>query len=206
MAKKTNDEKIITALDAIDSSVRQLRAFGAKYDEHIDRAALRGDDAKARQLINQKISVFSLADQLITLKSNIELGAYTAKVMSDLGALPAAIKACKGLLSESPDFKKLGSSIARIFKDMEKPETEISKLNRTLEDVLSPQPANTLESRLDGPKAEESDQFKAEYAAMVERIKGKVVSEPVAKPASTPVDQTGNIDYATLIDEENKKK
>mgnify|MGYP005799126069 CR=1 FL=1 len=207
MTKKDNDEKIIAALDAIDSSVRKLQKFGAKYDDHIDRAALRGDDARAKQLIKQKIGVFSLADQLSTLKSNIELGAYTAQVMSDLGTLPAAISACKGLLSESPNFKKLGDSIKRIFKDMQKPETEISKLNGILENVLSPAPASTLTSRLDGTAdTEMSDQFKAEYAAMLERIKVKVASEPIAKPAAAANDETGDIDYADLIEEENRKK
>lgn len=96
MFKKDNDSKIIEALDALDGSVRKLQKFGARYDEHIDRAALRGDDARAKQLIRQKIGVYNLAEQLATLKSNIELGAYTAQVMSDLGALPAAIAACKG--------------------------------------------------------------------------------------------------------------
>ena len=207
MTKKDNDEKIIAALDAIDSSVRKLQKFGAKYDDHIDRAALRGDDARAKQLIKQKIGVFSLADQLSTLKSNIELGAYTAQVMSVLGTLPAAISACKGLLSESPNFKKLGDSIKRIFKDMQKPETEISKLNGILENVLSPAPASTLTSRLDGTAdTEMSDQFKAEYAAMLERIKVKVASEPIAKPAAAANDETGDIDYADLIEEENRKK
>lgn len=207
MAKKSNDEKILNALDALDASMRQLRKFGAKYDTHIDNAALRGDDVRARKLIKQKIGVYALADQLSTLKSNMELGAYTAKVMSDLGTLPDAITACKGLLSESPNFKKLGDSIKRIFKDMQKPEAEISRLNDILDDVLSPGQASTLESRLDGTDfIEDSDQFKAEYASMMERLKGKVASEPVAKPASETNDATGDIDYATLIEEENKKK
>ena len=52
MAKKmSNDEKIIAALDALDKSTRNLEKFGAKYDEHIDRAAMRGDDKRAKQLI-----------------------------------------------------------------------------------------------------------------------------------------------------------
>ena len=207
MFRKDNDSKIIEALDALDGSVRKLQKFGARYDEHIDRAALRGDDARAKQLIRQKIGVYNLAEQLATLKSNIELGAYTAQVMSDLGALPAAIAACKGLLAESPNFKKLGDSIKRIFKDMQKPETEISKLNDILEEALSPKPAITLASRLDGTANDEvSDQFKAEYAAMVERIKGKVATEPIAKPITAADDATGDIDYADLIEEENRKK
>ena len=143
----------------------------------------------------------------VYVDSIIPQNAYTAQVMSDLGALPAAIAACKGLLAESPNFKKLGDSIKRIFKDMQKPEAEISKLNDILEEALSPKPAITLASRLDGTANDEvSDQFKAEYAAMVERIKGKVATEPVAKPITAADDATGDIDYADLIEEENRKK
>lgn len=208
MAKKlSNDEKIIAALDALDKSVRNLQKFGARYDEHIDRAAMRGDDVRAKQLIKQKIGVYALSEQLVTLKGNLELGAYTSQVMSDLGTLPAAIAGCKGLLSESPNFDKLGKSIKRIFKDMQKPESEISKLNDILDGVLAPQAERSLTSRLDGVSAaEESDQFKAEYAAMMERIKSKVAPETIAKPVAAAEGITGDIDYAGIVEEENKKK
>ena len=210
MAKKmSNDEKIVAALDALGKSVRNLQKFGAKYDEHIDNAAMRGDDKRVKQLIKQKIGVYSLADQLETLKGNIKLGAYTAQTMSDLGKLPDAIAGCKGLLAESPNFDKLGKSIKRIFSDMEKPVDEISKLNEILDGVLTQPEEASLASRLDGTsEMEESDQFKAEYAAMMERVKGKVAGETIAKPAATAeaVGATGDINFDGIIAEENKKK
>ena len=204
MAKKqTNDEKIILALDAVDKSVRNLQKFGAKYDSYIDEAAIRGDDARAKQLIKQKIRVYSLAEQLKTLKSNIELGAYTAHAISDLGKLPAAISGCKGLLAESPDFDKLGKSISSIFKDIDKSETELAKLN----EILDPAPVASISSRLDGVAEDEvSDQFKAEYAAMIERVKGKVSTEKVASADAISSKATGEVDYEGIIAEENKKK
>ena len=206
MAKKqTNDQKIIAALDALDKSVRNLQKFGAKYDAYIDEAAMRGDDARAKQLIKQKIRVYALIEQLKTLKSNIELGAYTSHAISELGTLPAAIAGCKGLLAESPDFAKLGKSITSIFKDINKSEEELAKLN----EILDPKPVQTVASRLDGgneDETEESDQFKAEYAAMIERVKGKIAPEAVSKPDDADVSSTGDIDYAGIVDEENKKK
>lgn len=206
MAKKqTNDQKIIAALDALDKSVRNLQKFGAKYDAYIDEAAMRGDDARAKQLIKQKIRVYALIEQLKTLKSNIELGAYTAQAISELGKLPAAIAGCKGLLAESPDFTKLGKSITSIFKDINKSEEELAKLN----EILDPKPVESISSRLDGTTTdavEESDQFKAEYAAMIERVKGKITPEAVSKPDDADVSATGDIDYAGIVAEENKKK
>lgn len=204
MAKKqNNDEKIIAAFDALDKSTRNLQKFGAKYDNYIDEAAMRGDDARAKQLIKQKIRVYALIEQLKTLKSNIELGAYTSQAISELGKLPSAISGCKGLLAESPDFTKLGKSITSIFKDINKSEEELAKLN----DILNPAPVASISSRLDGVAEDEvSDQFKTEYAAMIERIKGKISPETVAKPDGAGVTATGDIDYAGIVAEENKKK
>ncbi len=203
MKKQSNDEKIISAMDALDKGVRTLEKYGARYDEHIDAAALRGDDARAKQLIKQKHKVYALAGQLGTLKGNIELGAFTAQAISQLGKIPEAIAGCKGLLAETPDFTKLGKSITAIFEDMDKSESEIAKLN----EILEPRPVETISSRLDGTnisEEENSDWFKAEYAAMIERIKPKVAPEAVARPVENPA--TGEIDYAGIIDEENKKK
>lgn len=204
MAKKqTNDEKIITALDALDKSERNLQKFGAKYDPYIDEAVIRGDDARAKQLIKQKIRVYALIEQLKTLKSNIELGAYTAHAISELGKLPVAISGCKGLLAESPDFTKLGKNITAIFKDINKSESELAKLN----DILNPEPVNSISSRLDGVADDEmSDQFKAEYAATIERVKGKIAPEKIANSVSFDAISTGDIDYAGIVAEENKKK
>lgn len=204
--KKLSDEdKIINLLDATDRSVKKLQKFAASYDKYIDEAAIKGNDTRARQLIKQKCGVINLSEQLIMLKSNIQLGAYTAQVMSDLSALPAALEGCKGLLSKSPDFKKVGDSITRIFKDMKTPVSELDKLNATLDEVLSPELTSSTTSRLDPTPEEDSDQYKAEYAAMLERIKGTVNPEPVAKP-STNIEPTESIDFAGLVDEENKKK
>lgn len=201
--KKNNEEKVIEAMDALDRSVRSLQKFGARYDAYIDEAAIRGDDARAKQLIKQKIRVYQLCEQLKTLKSNIELGAFTAHAISELGKLPDAITGCKGLLAESPDFTKLGKSITAIFKDIDKSEQGISKLN----EILEPTPKATIASRLDGAAEDElTDQFKTEYAAMIERVKGKVTPENVANPAQSAIGATGDIDYAGIVAEENKKK
>ena len=60
---------------------------------------------------------------------------------------------------------------------------------------------------MDGVAEDEvSDQFKTEYAAMIERVKGKVAPETVANPEATDAVSTGDIDYAGIVAEENKKK
>lgn len=205
MKKKLSDsDKVVAALDALDRSVSSLARFRDRYDGYIDEAAMRGDDARAKQLIKQKIRVRKLGEQLCTLKSNIELGAFTSQAISELGKLPGAISGCKGLLAETPDFSRLGRSISSIFSDINKSESEIAKLN----DLLDPQPVPTITSRLDGgvPADELTDDFKAEYEAMVMRVGDKAFPESVAKSDSTHVTPTGEIDYAGIMSEENKKK
>lgn len=198
----SNEEKVVAALDALDKAERILLKFGDKYNRHIDEAALRGDEARAKQLIKQKIRVYALTTQLKTLKGNIELGIFTSQAISELGTLPAAIAGCKGLLAESPDFSKLGKSIMSIFKDISKSEDELAKLN----DILAPKPATSVTSRLDGvPEDELSDEFKAEYREMIERLKGPT-TEPIIKPSVTAATATGDIDYAGIVEELNKKK
>ena len=54
--QSTNDEKIITAMDALDKSVRDLQKFGTKYNDYIDEAAIRGDDARAINSSNKRFA------------------------------------------------------------------------------------------------------------------------------------------------------
>lgn len=199
--KQSDDSKIINAMDSVDKAVRILRKYGSSFDEYIDEAAIRGNDARAKQLIRQKIRVLDLVDQLTEVKSNITLGAYTSYALAELGKLPDAISACKGLLADSPDFDKLAKSLASIFSDISKSEQEIAKLNN----ALTTEPTGTIESILATDEPEKSERFNAEYAAMIERIKGRVAPESVAKPAAD-VDATGDIDYAGIVEDENKKR
>jgi hypothetical protein len=206
MAKKqSNDEKIIGAMDALSRSICNLGNLRNKYNNYIDEAALRGDDARAKQLIKQKIRLSALIRQFETLNSNIALGVYTSQALSELGKLPAAIVGCKGLLAESPDFSKLGKSIASIYKDIGKSESELADLNKLFEPI----PIRSVSSRLDEiPEDEKSDEFKAEYAAMIERL--KPIPDSVQQPKDIDITDgltsTGNIDYKGIVDEENKKK
>lgn len=202
--KMSNEEKVVAALDALDNSVRILKTYGERYKNFIDEAAIRGDDNRAKQLIQQRIRVIQLSESLKTLKGNIELGIYSSQALSELGKLPEAVAGCKGLLAESPNFSKLENSIERIFQDIDKSEKGIAKLN----EMLEPKPTSNLESRLTGNTTyefENTDKFKAEYAAMIERIKPKIIAEKVTTPLET-LETTGDIDYAGIIAEENKKE
>ena len=204
--RKENEEAIVNVLDSIDIAVKNLTKFGEKYDSYIDEAALRGDDRRARQLISQKVNVFNFIRNLQAFKSNVTLGAYTAMTLSSLEGLPRAIKSCKGLLAQTPDFSKLSSSMKTIFDDIDKAQQELAKLG------CCPQGNGTLESRLLGDDISDdnlSEEFKTEYAAMMSRVKAQIPGEKVASPAATfdndNARDTGAFDYAGIIEEEKKK-
>lgn len=206
--KQTNEEKIVAALDSLDKQVRDLRKFGSSYDAYIDEAGLHNNKERVTQLIKQKMGVYAAADRLSVLKSNMMLGASSANIAVGLSTLDAAIAGCKGLLAKTPNFDKLNKNVEKVFKDINSTSEAIDKLNGVLDKALTPQSSGTLSSRLDGTsEIEESDQFKAEYAAMIERIKGKVTpADTVAKPAAAN-DATGdNIDIAGIIEDENNKR
>lgn len=205
--RKDKEQQILAAMDALDRGVRTLEKFGARYDEYIDKAAASGDDARARQLIRQKHRVYSIAKLIGSLKSNLELGAFSSHALSQLSGLPDALAACKGLLSEMPDLDKLTKSLQSLFSSMNETEKGLEALNRALE----PQPVETIGSRLDGASAYEEDNsewFQAEYAAMIERLKangGAPISAPAAA-ASAVGAPTGEIDYRGIIEEEKKRQ
>lgn len=199
--RQKNEEKVIAALDALDSAVGTLQKYAETHDGYIDEAALHRNDARAKQLIHQKISVCNLVEQIKLIKSHIEMGAYTASALSKLSMLPDALASCKGMFRQSPNLQKLGNDINAIYQELNETENAMSKLNES----LMPKPKRTLAIRLDGvdSEEEESEQFKAEYAAMLERLKGKVGTKTIATPDSANSDErvgTGMLDFAGIID------
>ena len=205
--KLTNEEKVVLALDTLDKQMKDLRKFGASFDDFIDEAGLHNNKQRVTQLIKQKIGVYAAADRLSILKSNLMLGASSAQLAVGLSTLDAAIAGCKGLLAQTPNFEKLNKNVEKVFKDIQGTSDAVDSLNSVLDQALTPQASSTIASRLDGNYgAEDSEQFKAEYAAMMERIKSQVAGDTVTKPQSATNDSTGDfIDIAGIISDENKK-
>lgn len=203
--KQTNDEKIIKTLVAIDKSIRDLGKFKEKYDSYIDEAFMREDEQRVVQLIKQKVRVGKLIDQLGKIKSQIELGAFSAQAISELGTLPEAIAACKGIMSETPNFEKLGKSLLSVFKDIDKSEVELEKLN----EILDPKPALSLDSKLGttGTVATkdpfmDTPEYKKEFENLCIRIR-PILEGGIPKPDAMPTD---NMDLASIMRRENEEK
>jgi hypothetical protein len=190
MAKKwSKDEKIIEAMETLDMFIRNLDAFRNKYDDYIDEAVLCGDDARARQLIKQKIRVSVLIRQFKTFRSDIMLGACTMKAESKLYKLSAIIAEYKGRLTETLN-SELEKSNVSFYVCIEKLEAEIEKFNKEFAVI----PIGSIPNRLNEIP---EDEIQAELR---DHIPGRM---PVQR--SKEIDITDNIDYKGIVDEENKK-
>lgn len=197
--KLSNEERIATALTGLDRANRILVHNCQNYNAFIDEATNRGDDARARKLIHQKLHIKHLSEKLITLKSHLMVGVLTAQTMSTLNTLPGLISGCKGLLAESPDFSKLENDIKSIFEDIDKTERGIDSLNN----VIDPPATNTWSDILGETSLDEqSDEFKAEYQAAIDRAKVVIAAQSVAKPVAY---DTGDINCAGIMNDENNK-
>ncbi len=197
--KEKQEEKMFEVFNSLDKSVILMERHASRYDKFIDEAAIKGNDARAKQLIFEKISAINLADMFRTLKSNIQLGALNAKAISSLAGLPSVIEGCKGLLAESPNFSKLGKSIEAVFKDINATGNELNKLNSLVAQTFQPKPEGMYEPNVE----ENSAQFKAEYEAMLLRIQPSVTKTPVSKPTTDVTAPTGEVDFSSIMKEEN---
>lgn len=197
--KLSNEENVAQAMVGIDRANRILVRNCQNYNGFIDEAVSKGDDVRARKLIGQKLRIKHLSEQLMTLKSHLMLGVLTVQTMSTLNTLPGLLSGCKGMLAESPDFSKLGKDIKRIFDDIDKTEHGIESLNN----VMDPPAANTWSDILGETSLDEqSDDFKAEYQAAIDRAKPVIAAQSVAKPVAY---DTGDINCAGIMNDENSK-
>ena len=211
--KAKKEEQVIYALDQIDKAAKTLNAMADNYNGLIDEAGLRNDAKRVETLISQKIGVVRLANMFTVLKQNIIASYQTSKSLATLSGLPELINNCRGLLNQAPDFNKLAKSIKGVLEDIQGPTEQLQEFNDIVDSVLIPESESSFKNGIDDllPKeqTEHSEEFKAEYEAMLLRIKPKVQSNKVVKADDLPDEELntgGLVDYEGIISEENKKK
>lgn len=202
--KKLRDQQIIAGMTSIDMAVRHMQSHAQQYNNWIDKAALSGNDARARSLLARKIRVNKFIKRLEDVKVAVEEGVFTTTAIAKLSDLPGAISACVNIRQEVPDFKKMGDNIKNLFAGLNEAENEIKKLT----EILSVEPINNVDIDPDlagipqyNPNPIESTpEFKAEYEAMLDRIKPYVGSSKVPQN-----NDTGNIDIDGLVNDINNE-
>lgn len=201
MKKKVDKtEAIVNVLDALDKVTRKLQKCADQYDRYMLEAAMMQDDVHAKQFIREKISINKWISALKRLGIAIRAQAAKALAINGLADLPSAINACLGILSESPNFDKLEKSIRKIAEELNKSGEGLQKID----EALNPTPQKRMSSILeDSNEEEETEEFKAEYAALMEKVKSQINAEKVVN--ANPADSlTGDIDYEGIVKKENE--
>ena len=207
--KEENKQKVVDALTVIDNVIGKLQKHVGRYDKQIDAAGLRNDPNEVKKLIKQKMNWNHSIKNLARLKDQILFKMNQAEAGAELASLSDAIAGLKGLNEASPDFDKLNKTLEKVFKDVDNPFDKIADINKTLDNVISPEITTSLYHDEYDP-VEDSEEYKLEYDAMLGRISNQLSQGPKVNPVSagsTVVDNsTGDIDVAGIVDEENKKK
>lgn len=218
MPKKQNKvDAAINAMDTCEKAIRRLTKYCGQVDQYVVEAFMNQDDARGKELIIKKLRVENLIRSIERLKSNASLAANSAVALAGLKQLPAAIKACEGLMNDRPNFDKLAGSIEGLFGDIDAAEKAIDDLNEKLNPTQGKRRSSSLDDDQemeDRQAAQEaiynSDRFKAEYEAAIAKVKAKIAPEAITSPSAAVADPvkgtTGPIDFSGIIEEENKKK
>lgn len=196
----------VTMIRDARNSMEQL---AVKYDAWIDEAALLGEDEYSDQLIADQVELEEFARDLKFLETRIVEGATTAKAFNSLSRLPAALKACKSLLAQGPDLKKLGKQMATFKKSMDSQRSSLKDLRAE----LSSSSHDTVYAELFGRKATEdpkiTEKIEDKKRAREARLAEKMAKERAKSENPVPSEigsVAGNIDAITaMIDEESKK-
>ncbi|MCR4660736.1 MAG: hypothetical protein K5765_01895 [Clostridia bacterium] len=207
--KAENKQKVVTALTDLDRVISKLQKHVSRYDKQIDAAGLRNDANEVKKLIKQKMNWNHSIKNLAALKEHILFKMQQAEAGSELVSLSGAIAGLKGLDAASPDFDKLNKTIEKVFKDVENPFDKIADINKTLDNVISPEVNSSLYHD-DYDPVEDSEEYKLEYDAMLGRIRNQLSDVQNVNPASNDSTlndiTTGDVDVAGIVEEENKKK
>ena len=190
--KQKQLQKVSESLNTFKQVADKLRALTGLYTEWIDEAAKNGDDEYSNQLIEEKVENDEIVADLDSLYRQVLQQATLAAVLGELSTLPAAVKACKGLLSASPNFKKIGKSVKSFRSELDKARLSLHEMRQELRGQVKSNYNPDFFANLTSTNAKEAaadpkhrQRLEAEKAARDARLAAGVVSGMVAAPVNT---------------------
>ncbi len=187
---------------AVDKLVNDL------LDQALSAAKMDNNDY-TDELIEMIADFQEFSGELAAVELEIKTCAITAKVMSKLGKLPAALKACRAIFAKAPDFTKLGKE----FNSLRETLAEARKSVRSLRSQLSGKKMSAYE-KIYGKK-ENTDPKRAQRMNDIKKliesrlVTGASNTQPAAKADTSKVTAADDarIDaIAAMLDEERKDK
>lgn len=123
-------EQIGESLAVLQESRESMEVLAEQSNAWIDEAVALQDENLVNSLIQDKFEILQLARDLKFLEIEVTQIALTAKSLSALKQLPAALSNCCKLLSSTPNLKKLGAQIG-------KQKSELEAARKKLRDIRS---------------------------------------------------------------------
>ena len=184
----------------VDNLVDQLS------EAAFEAAKLENNDY-CNELVDMIADFQEFGEELSAVELEIKTCAITARVMSRLGRLPAALKACRAVFSKAPDFTQLG----REFKSLREALAGARKSVKSLRSEISSNHMSAYE-RIYGKKEKEDPKRSQRVENIKKSIEARLVSGVAAtQPASKPEESVSAADearidaIAAMLDEERGK-
>lgn len=170
-------------------------------------AARMGNDSYTEELVEMIADFEEFGEELSAVELEIKTCAITARVMSRLGKLPAALKATRSVFAKAPNFAKLG----REFRELRETLAGARKSVKSLRSEISSNHMSAYE-KIYGKKQQTDPKRKQRVDNIKKSIEANLVSEaaktqPTAKPEENTVNAAdeARIDaIAAMLDEERK--
>ena len=185
---------------AVDSLVNQLSAAALE-------AAKMDNREYTDELIEMIADFQEFGEDLSAIELEVKTAAITAKVMSRLGKLPKALKACKAVFANAPDFTKLGKE----YRSLRETLASARKSVKSLRSEISSNPRSAYEKlygkkdKVDPKRAERVNNIKKSIEAHL--VSEVAATQPAPKPETAKVsaeDEARIDEIAAMLDEERK--
>jgi hypothetical protein len=206
-----NEKKIATTIVEIRSQREDLEDLVKEYDDAAYEAAKLGQDAYANELIESSCDLSEFTDDLKYLELQIKNTAVTARVLGNLGKLPAALAACRKVFAKAPNFRSLGKEMNDFRDTLKKARGQVSDLRANLSKESDPVYAEVFGKRakavVDPKHAQRvSDKKKALEARLARESVAPVAPVSAAASVEVSASDDARIDaIASMLDDERSK-
>lgn len=202
-----NELLIADTVAEIGAQSKSVAELVKQLNDSAFEAAKMDNDDYVNELVDMIADFEEFHEELVGVELEIKTCAITARVLSKLGKLPEALKACRAVFSNAPDFTSLGKE----FRILREALTTARKGVRELRSEVSNKHMSTYEkiygkAKVDDPKrAARVDNIRKGIEARL--VSGVTSTQPAANSANDKVSASdeARIDaIAAMLDDERK--
>lgn len=205
LTKEQQQRKTIAdTLVQIDNAIKSFESLAGQYDHWIDEAAELREDEYSDQLIEEKVETTEMIRTFKFLYAQIKSGAMTGAAFGDLKNLPAAISACKGILSQTPKIMALSKEMSSLKESLKERREALRSLRRQVADRKDAVYQSEEQATRDDFKRRVEEEKRAREARIASKIARK--EAPVSVNAAQDASNSNVDDILRALEEEKKKR